>query len=149
LQLFFYFFMKQDNSMSSSSENPTIKALFEDGNEFCAEAFRDKVNAIHEHFDRDKDGYLNFHELADLQYRTSGNELDAEQYAMVCKALGLPPNKGMALQALRLTYAADGTDLEDDYYKVFPERKKEQKKQEDDGEEQVYEVGADGFDISG
>jgi hypothetical protein len=134
--------------MSSLSENSTIKALFDDGNEDFAEGFRDKVNAIHEHFDRDKDGCLNFPELAALQYRTSGNELDAEQYAMVCKALGCHPDKGLSVQTLRLTYAADGTDLEVDYYIVFPERKKEQKKKEDDGEEQVYEVGSGGFDIS-
>jgi hypothetical protein len=140
---------QQDNSMSSSSsENPTIKALFEDGNEDFAEGFRDKVNAIHEHFDRDKDGCLNFQELAALQYLTSGNELDADQYAMACKAIGCHPNKGLSVPALRLTYAADGTDLEDDYYIVFPERKKEHKKKEDSGEEQVYEVGTDGFDIS-
>jgi hypothetical protein len=135
--------------MSSSSDNPTMKALFEDGDEDFAEAFRDKVNAIHEHFDRDKDGCLNFHELAALQYRTSGIELGSDQYEMVCKALGCHPDKGVSVQTLRLTYAADGTDLEDDYYKVFPERKKEQKKKVDDGKEEVYEVGNDGFDISG
>jgi hypothetical protein len=135
--------------MSSSSENPVIKAIFEDGDEDFAEGFRDKVNAIHEHFDRDKDGCLNFRELAALQYRTSGNELVSDQYVMVCKALGCHPDKGLSVQTLRLTYAADGTDLEDDYYIVFPERKKEQKKKLDGGEEEVYEVGADGFDISG
>jgi hypothetical protein len=134
---------------SSSSENPTINALFEDGNEHFAEAFRDQVNAIHEHFDQDKDGCLNFKELAALQYRTSGNELDSDQYVMVCKALGCHPNKGLSLPTLRLTYAADGTDLEKDYYIVFPERKKEPKKKENNGGEQVYEGGADGFDISG
>jgi hypothetical protein len=126
-----------------------MKALFEDGNEHDAEAFRDKANAIHEHFDQDNDGFLNFHELAALQYRTSGNELDKDQYVMVCKALGFHPGKGMDMRTLRITYAADGTDLEDDYYKVFPERKKKQKKQEVNGEEEVYEVGSNGFDISG
>jgi hypothetical protein len=134
---------------SSPSENPTITALFEDGNEDFAESFRDKVNAIHEHFDRDEDGCLNFQELAALQYRTSGNELDSDQYVMVCKALGCHPNKGLSVPTLRLTYAADGTDLEKDYNIVFPERKKEHKKKKDNGGEQVYEVGADGFDISG
>jgi hypothetical protein len=136
--------------MSSSSENPVVKAIFEDGDEDFAEAFRDKVNAIHEHFDRDQDGCLNFHELKALQFQTSGNELESDQYVMVCKALGCHPDKGLSLPTLRLTYAADGTDLEHDYYIVFPERKKGQtkKKKEDDGEEEVFEVGADGFDIS-
>lgn len=133
--------------MSSASENPTIKALFEEGNEEFAEEFRDKVGAIHEFFDRDKDGYLNFTELGDLQHRTSGNALDENQYVMVCKALGCHPSKGVSVETLRLTYAAEGTDLEEDYYKVFPERKKEKPKRKQAGEE-VYEVGADGVDIS-
>jgi hypothetical protein len=135
--------------MPSSSENPVIKAIFADGDEDFAESFRDKVNAIHEHFDQDKDGCLNFHELNALQIKTSGDELEAALYAMVCKGLGCHPDKGLPLQSLRLIYAADGTDLEDDYYKVFPARKKEQKEKQGDGQEEVYEVGADGFDISG
>lgn len=139
------------SSSSSPSENPVIKAIFEDGDEDFAEGFRDQVNAIHEYFDQDKDGCLNLRELNALQLKTSGNEMGEAQYLMVCKALGCHPDKGLSVTTLRLTYAADGTDLEDDYYIVFPERKKEQKKKkkEDDGEEEVYEVGADGFDISG
>lgn len=133
--------------MTSSSDNPTLKALFEDGNEGFAEEFRDKVGAIHAYFDRDKDGYLNFKELGDLQHRTSDNDLDEDQYVMVCKALGCHPNKGVSVETLRLTYAAEGTDLEDDYFKVFPERKKAKPKKVKD-EDQVYEVGADGVDIS-
>lgn len=35
--------------------------------------------------------------------------------------------------------------LDKDYYKVFPERKP---KEEPKGEDYVYEVGEDGFDIS-
>ena len=129
------------------STNPTLKALFEDCDANFAEEFRDKVGAIHEFFDRDQDGYLNMNELADLQFKTSGNNLDGDQYVMVCKALGCLPNNGIPVEALRLTYAADGTDLDDDYYKVFPERKKPKKeKQSEEGK--IYEVGRDGVDIS-
>eukprot|EP00545_Synedropsis_sp_CCMP1620_P014524 CAMPEP_0119005782 /NCGR_PEP_ID=MMETSP1176-20130426/1928_1 /TAXON_ID=265551 /ORGANISM="Synedropsis recta cf, Strain CCMP1620" /LENGTH=139 /DNA_ID=CAMNT_0006957627 /DNA_START=22 /DNA_END=441 /DNA_ORIENTATION=- len=138
--------------MSDADSNPTLQALFEDGNEGFAEEFRDKVGAIHEYFDRDKDGHLNFSELGDLQHKTSGSDLDADQYVMVCKGMGCHPNKGVSVQALRLTYAANGTDLEDDYYKVFPERKKAKKKvdkkKDEKEEDKVYEVGADGVDIS-
>lgn len=129
------------------STNATLKALFEDGDSDFAEEFKDKVGAIHEFFDRDQDGYLNKKELADLQYKTSGTELDSDQYVMVCKALGCHPNEGIPIDALRLTYAADGTDLDDDYYKVFPEKKK-LKKTSDADEEKVYEVGEGGVDIS-
>lgn len=135
-------------STSDDNNNPTIKALFEDGNEKFAEEFRDKVGAIHEHFDRDKDGYLNFKELGDLQIRTSDNDLDENQYVMVCKALGCHPNKGVSVETLRLTYAAEGTDVEEDYYKVFPERKKKSKPKKEKSEDEVYEVGIDGVDIS-
>jgi hypothetical protein len=131
-----------------SESNPTLKALFEDGNTTdFAEEFRDKVGAIHEHFDRDKDGHLNKDELGDLQHKTSGNELTSDQYVMVCKAMGCHPNKGIPVEALRMTYAADGTDLMEDYYKVFPERKNLKKKAEKE-EDKVYEIGADGVDIS-
>jgi hypothetical protein len=58
--------MKQDNSKSSSSENPTLKPLFEDGNEDLAEEFRGKVNAIHARFDLDTDGCLNFYEFCGI-----------------------------------------------------------------------------------
>jgi hypothetical protein len=129
------------------STNQALKALFEDCDSSFAEEFRDKVGAIHEFFDRDQDGYLNKDELADLQFKTSGNNLDGDQYDMVCKALGCLPNKGIPVEALRLTYAADGTDLDDDYYKVFPERKKLKRKGESE-EGKVYEVGKDGVDIS-
>ena len=53
------------------------------------------------------------------------------------------------MDALRLTYAADGTSLDDDYDKIFPERKKTMTKDGDDNDDdKVYEVGADGVDIS-
>lgn len=128
------------------SGNKALLALFEADSDF-AEEFKDKVGAIHKFFDRDQDGFLNKDELADLQYKTSGTVLDSDQYVMVCKALGCQPNKGIPLDALRLTYAADGTNLDDDYYKVFPEKKKPTKNGDAD-QDKIYEVGADGVDIS-
>jgi alanyl-tRNA synthetase len=146
------------SSSSSSTTNPndsnsnsTLTALFQEDNHDFAEEFRDKVGALHEHFDRDGDGYLNFHELGDLQYKTSGSELDQDQYVMVCKALSCHPTKGIPVEALRLTYASEGTNLDDDYFKVFPERQKKKKEaaqKEQDGGEKVYEVGPGGVDIS-
>ena len=126
------------------SGNGALQALFEGDSCDFADEFKDMVGAIHEFFDRDHDGFLNQNELAELQYQTSGTVLDRDQYIMACKALGCPPHQGIPLDALRLTYAADGTDLEDDYFKVFPERKKAATKEED----KVYEVGVDGVDIS-
>ena len=99
---------KQSNS---GKKNASFQAIFEDENEEYAEAFRDKVLAIHEHFDTDKDGYLHFEELSKLQVATSGTGLDGDQYVMVCRALECRPNKGIPVEALRLTYAADGTNV--------------------------------------
>jgi len=76
-----------------------------------AELFLDKIRALHEHFDKDKDGYLNFAELSSLQVCTSGNTMDRNTYAMVCKALACHPNQGVSIEALKLTYAAEGTDI--------------------------------------
>jgi len=123
-----------------------------------ADQFLDKVRAIHEYFDKDKDGYLNFVELSNLQLCTSGNRMDGNTYAMVCKTLGCPPNQGVNLEQLKFTYAAEGTDIEDDFRKVFGHTKgKKERKQQDTGsasvidavnEENVIEVGEGVVDIS-
>eukprot|EP00540_Astrosyne_radiata_P002453 CAMPEP_0116826510 /NCGR_PEP_ID=MMETSP0418-20121206/2567_1 /TAXON_ID=1158023 /ORGANISM="Astrosyne radiata, Strain 13vi08-1A" /LENGTH=106 /DNA_ID=CAMNT_0004455149 /DNA_START=109 /DNA_END=429 /DNA_ORIENTATION=+ len=98
-------------SSKDSTKNPTFKALFEDENEKFAEEFRDRVRAIHEHFDKDEDGYLKFEELAALQRVTSGTTLEGDQYVMACRALECHPNKGISIEALRLTYASEGTNV--------------------------------------
>jgi len=100
----------------------------------------DKVRTIHEHFDKDNDDHLNFDELASLQLFTSGAVMDSNQYGMVCQALGCRPSQGLSLDAMKLTYAADGANIDEDYKKVF-----EQQRQEKDG---VIEVGEGGVDIS-
>lgn len=134
----------------ASNLNPTASALFNNPDESFAEEFRDKVGAIHEHFDCDKDGYLNFAELKNLQSKTSGASLDEDQYVMVCKALGCHPSKGVSLPALRLTYAAEGTNLEEDYGKVFSEKSVKTSKDSTSPkqEDKVFEIGPGGFDIS-
>jgi hypothetical protein len=76
-----------------------------------AEQFRDKVKAIHEHFDENQDGFLNFDELSSLQLRTSGEILDRNMYGYLCQQLGCKPDKGLSLDGLRLTYASEGADV--------------------------------------
>ena len=105
------------------------------------------VQALHEHFDADRDGFLNFAELAALQVATSGETLSADNYVMVCRTLQCLPQQGISLTALRLTYASDGTDAQDDYTKVFGKSAQDVKSKNDHTDD-IYEVGADGVDIS-
>mmetsp|Transcript_15341 Transcript_15341/g.21369 ORF Transcript_15341/g.21369 Transcript_15341/m.21369 type:complete len:131 (-) Transcript_15341:20-412(-) len=127
-----------------------MSALFqnEDDQSF-ARAMADKVAAIHEYFDKDKDGHLNFQELRSLQLLTSGDDMDKEQFVAVCRVLDCHPSRGISLNALKLTYAADGANIAKDYDTVFPESsatssKTEEKTADDD----VIEVGDGGVDIS-
>ena len=85
--------------------------LFANEDDSFANEFVDKVRAIHEYFDKDNDGFLNFKELSSLQLCTSGKVMDGDIYAMVCRSLGCHPNRGMSLETLKLTYAAEGTDV--------------------------------------
>jgi hypothetical protein len=113
-----------------------------------ASGFRDKVRTLFEYFDRDQDGYLNFQELKALQDATSAhvdNEEDEEDddddnddensksssppvssltedmYVMACKTLDCHPSKGLSVEALKFTYAADGADIDKDFNLVFTE----------------------------
>ena len=135
--------MTKTNKESNSAQNVGA-ALFSDNcSETFAEQFKDKVRAIHEHFDKDKDGHLNFSELSSLQLCTSGNPMDENVYLMICRGLGCHPWKGLGLDHLKLTYAAEGTDLDEDYGKVFGK-----KYESESVEEGVIEVGEGGVDIS-
>lgn len=177
-------------------KEPDLKALFQDndknnGNLSMAELFTDRVRKIHEKFDIDKDGHLNFEELAALQQTTDGATLTKDMYVMACRALDCQPSIGVSVGALKLTYASEGADIskwmkqdlvyaffyvwqkkiivdvfrfwgfcsltfairelliaDKDYYKVFPEKKPKKEKQKKKDEDQIYEAGADGFDIS-
>ena len=115
-----------------------------------AEEMRDKIAALHSHFDRDDDGFLRYEELCQLQLVTSGADMSPNQYRHVCTMLECDPGRGLTLDALRLTYAADGTSADSDYAKVFGAggvpRKHEEKT--DEGEDGVLEVGENGVDIS-
>jgi hypothetical protein len=103
-----------------SSGAASIAALFEGDGICLAEGFKDKVAALHSHFDRDNDGYLNHSELRGLQLITSGNDMHQGQYVMVCKSIGCDPRNGVSIDALRLVYAADGTSIgESVFYHVF------------------------------
>jgi len=135
-----------------------IKPIFstdESGTTSFADEFKDKVHSLHEHFDVDSDKYLNFTELRSLQLATSGSDLTKETYVMICRALDCHPQNGISIDALRLTYAAEGTNVENDYRKVFAPPKGEDDTQttrkvvqKDETEEEVIEIGDDGFDIS-
>mmetsp|Transcript_7739 Transcript_7739/g.16566 ORF Transcript_7739/g.16566 Transcript_7739/m.16566 type:complete len:134 (+) Transcript_7739:288-689(+) len=113
--------------------------------------FRDKLVQLFERFDRDKDNYLNYPELKSLQYQTSGADMTIEQYKHVCIMLDCHPDRGVSVEALRLTYKAEGTDLDGDYEKVFgkdTEKKVLKKEAKKEVQDEVLEVGEDGVDIS-
>jgi len=154
-----------------NTKKPVMKPLFqtlkEDDNAMLsfAEGFRDKVKILFEHFDVDGDGKLNYTELAALQKATNDNDpnytLCCKMYVMACKSLNCHPDEGLSLEGLKFTYAADGADIDVDYYKVFDKGgkpkvakseapKKEEKKMDKkkDDADKVYEVGSNGVDIS-
>ena len=105
------------------------------------------VQALHEHFDADNDGFLKFEELAALQLATSGETLTPDMYIAVCRTLECQPGTGISLTALRLTYASDGTNASDDYTRVFGKAASSVKSKEQHTDD-IYEVGDDGVDIS-
>jgi len=139
--------------MAGQEEQSATKvggAIFQDGTTFD---MKSQVVAIHEHFDVDGDGFLNYKELSSLQLITSSADMTPEQYKHVCTMLDCHPDKGLSLDALRLTYAAEGTNVEDDFKKVFPKGKVPAKKcgakaTKNDDEDDVIEVGDGGVDIS-
>ena len=83
-----------------------------------------KVMALHYRFDADRDGYLSYNELQNLQQTTSGAAMSVHEYTMICHALQCEPRHGISLDALRVTYAsAQGeggeANLDMDYDNVF------------------------------
>ena len=139
------------STMSESNDESASKigaALFESNDSFAVE-FVDKVKRIHEHFDKDKDGFLNFQELSSLQLITSGADMDGTMFGMVCEALGCRPSQGLSLDALKLTYATPGSGVDEDYEKVFHATVAADSNKKDDKEDDVIEVGDGGvIDIS-
>jgi hypothetical protein len=137
-------------SKKETSAASVGSAIFESSDSFAAD-FMDKVSAIHEHFDKDKDGFLSFEELASLQLVTSGSEMDGTQYGIVCQAFGCRPSQGLGIDALKLTYAA-GASVDEDYEKVFGKGGKKSKSnlspKNNSGEDDVIEVGDGIVDIS-
>lgn len=108
--------MTEEDS-KSPEENVPITPLFSSDNtttnedEDDGEWFRDKVRAVFEHFDTDHDDHLKFAELAALQKATAGTMLTEEMYLMACRALDCKPQLGISLDALKLTYVAEGSDI--------------------------------------
>lgn len=70
-----------------------------------------KVKAIHDHFDTNRDGYLNYDELSALQSCTSEQDLDGNVYHQLCVQFGCDPNKGLSIAGLNLVYATEVTDI--------------------------------------
>ena len=144
---------------------PLFEALKENDNAMLsfAEGFRDKVKILFDHFDHDSDGRLKYDELAALQTATSGydsDRLSKEMYVMACQSLNCHPDEGLSLEALKFTYAADGSDIDADYEKVFDKDGKPRKivvkvqaptkeTGEESKDEKVYEIETNGVvDIS-
>mmetsp|Transcript_28509 Transcript_28509/g.42137 ORF Transcript_28509/g.42137 Transcript_28509/m.42137 type:complete len:152 (-) Transcript_28509:230-685(-) len=148
--------MPKKEETESAAIGSAVFELQENGKTISfAEEFKDKVRAIHEHFDKDGDGFLCFEELTSLQEMTSGADMDGTQFGMVCQALGCRPSQGLGLDALRLTYASEGSSVDDDYDKVFgkPSSKNNSKTKNESNkevvEDDVIEVVGDGpIDIS-
>ena len=115
--LFYTYYWEQatitmaDNNETTEQEISDMTPLFSKEGDEDGELFRDKVRCVFEKFDQDKDGYLNFEELAALQKKTAGTELTKELFVMACKALTCEPQTGIHLEALKLTYAAEGSDI--------------------------------------
>ena len=65
-----------------------------------ANEFLDKTQALHEYFDKDQDGGLNFSELLRPQLHTSESDMCGNMYVMVCKMLGCNLNQGVNIKAL-------------------------------------------------
>mmetsp|Transcript_23737 Transcript_23737/g.38681 ORF Transcript_23737/g.38681 Transcript_23737/m.38681 type:complete len:162 (+) Transcript_23737:72-557(+) len=151
---------KTTNTKDGQQEQKQMKPLFDeqttagdnDGMLSFADGFRDKVRELMEYFDKDQDGHLKYDELRALQAATEGVVLSEEMYVMACKTLNCHPSKGISLEALKFTYASEGADIDKDYGKIFGKRKgeKETTKEvvKEDGDDDVYEVGKDGVDIS-
>ncbi|KAL3931069.1 MAG: hypothetical protein SGBAC_011474 [Bacillariaceae sp.] len=147
----------EDQKKEEETEKEEITAIFNDDDDdddddddkaepLTAELFRDRVRSLHEHFDANEDGHLNFPELAALQKATEGSTMTEDMYVMACKALDCKdPHLGISIDALRLTYASEGADINKDYYKVFPDRRPKKKPKDKD---HVYETDGGGFDIS-
>ena len=72
---------------------------------------RDLVKDLFEQFDTDGNGFLSFDEVAKLQWETSGVTMTGDQYVLACKTLECHPKLGLTLQALRWTYAAEGSNV--------------------------------------
>ena len=66
--------------------------------------------------------------------------MSRQQFAMVCNGLGCSPVQGLNMDSLRIVYAAQGSDVDGDYEKIFKKQEKV-----DDG---IIEVVEGGVDIS-
>ena len=80
----------------------------------------DHVRTLHQFFDIYNTGRLGYCELRNMQLRTSGDDLDVEEYRMICEELGVDPREGLSVEALQQTYSSGGGNISDDYKKVFP-----------------------------
>ena len=80
----------------------------------------DHVRTLHQFFDIYNTGRLGYCELRNMQLRTSGDDLEVEEYRMICEELGVDPREGLSVEALQQTYSSGGGNISADYKKVFP-----------------------------
>jgi hypothetical protein len=80
-----------------------------------------QVAQIFRRFDGDRDRYLNFTELAALEWEVSRQELSPANYVALCEAVGADqPEKGLDEQCLHRFYEMAGeSELEVAYEKLF------------------------------
>ena len=79
-----------------------------------------KIQQIHQHFDKDKDGYLNHAELTALQTITSGQGISRKKYKTICNSFDCKPSQGLTFRALLMTYSSGGeASINSDFDAVF------------------------------
>ena len=84
-----------------------------------ADETKRKSDEIFDHFDQDRDGYLNFPELRALGLATGG-ELVKSAYDAVCQEIGANPAKGITKPLLLTMYTDAGLgDAHRDYNLIF------------------------------
>jgi hypothetical protein len=91
-----------------------------------------KIQKIHQHFDKDDDGYLNHSELSALQTITSGKQaISRKKYKTICNSFDCKPSQGLTFRALLMTYSSGGeASIDSDFDAVFGINRPESK---DDG----------------
>ena len=79
----------------------------------------DQVRALHSCFDVDCDGRLDYAEFRNLQLRTSGEDIDAEEYLAMSTELDCDAGSGLTVEALQRMYSSGSGSIRGDFETVF------------------------------